>query len=376
VNNEIRRRIAAYQSAGQIAQFLETREAGLGAKMLSSLAKTVAYRRVNPKTPMNNYPIDVETIQVPMDWSRSLRNRAAQTAPGAYAMHASDALTMGLTSRLTDDPELTRAALNAIGARYPWASATGRAAGTALQSELGGAAATVAGGGRIAPWVGDIGVGALAGLFSDDDQFANATAYGLGSGLAGSFIRAGFRPFGRAVVPLFRKGSETGLRNRVRAAGNIASDELQRLGKKGVRLGHLSYEDEVAHWLSQGLPLRTARYFAEEAERGGSHLLPRRFFKKLGISSKAQDGIFNVLRPRGISKGRLNQLHYGVDKHFKGAGISRDYGGGGWSGQQLGWEKFGPLDKVWFAIPGPTKAVLGSGLAAGAILDAFDVGPG
>ena len=83
---------------------------------------------------------------------------------------------------------------------------------------------------------------------------------------------------------------------------------------------------------------------------------------------------FNVLKPRGLTTGEMQELHFRVDPKFNGGKIRAEFGGGTWSGADLGWEKYGRPGRVWYGAPGPLKAAVGTPLAigAGAAVDYFD----
>jgi hypothetical protein len=74
---------------------------------------------------------------------------------------------------------------------------------------------------------------------------------------------------------------------------------------------------------------------------------------------------FNVLKPQGITRGDMYELHYKVDPKFKGTGFPARVGGGGWSGAALGLKEYGLAGRIWHGSPAPLKARVG-GLGGGA----------
>ena len=68
---------------------------------------------------------------------------------------------------------------------------------------------------------------------------------------------------------------------------------------------------------------------------------------------------FNVLRPEGITRGDMYELHYKVDPRFSGTSVLD----GKWNGGELGLKRYGPLGRIWHGSPAPLKARVG-GLGA------------
>lgn len=74
---------------------------------------------------------------------------------------------------------------------------------------------------------------------------------------------------------------------------------------------------------------------------------------------------FNVLKPRGLTTGEMHELHYNVDPKFGGGKIRAEFGGGRWSGKDLGWERYGRARRLWYGAPGPLKAAVWTPIAIG-----------
>ena len=119
--------------------------------------------------------------------------------------------------------------------------------------------------------------------------------------------------------------------------------------------------------LSQGFSPADAAYLAEPYVGMGHHaILPRRTTLPdwLGggpVPTSISDSTFNVLKPPGISRGDMYELHYKVDPQFKGARLQK---GGGWSGKQLGLQEYEFPQRIWYGTPNATKrAAAGIGIA-------------
>jgi hypothetical protein len=70
----------------------------------------------------------------------------------------------------------------------------------------------------------------------------------------------------------------------------------------------------------------------------------------------------------------MHELHFKVDPSFRGGKIPAEFGGGTWSGKDLGWTRYGRLGRYWYGAPAPLKAAVGTPIAlgAGAAVDGFD----
>ncbi|WP_304165643.1 hypothetical protein [Phenylobacterium aquaticum] len=142
-------------------------------------------------------------------------------------------------------------------------------------------------------------------------------------------------------------------------------------GAKAVTgLERLSNVGNVEKYLAQGFSHKGAEHLATlyPASNMGSHFIPRRtrlpdFLGGGPLPKSFSDGVFNVLKPEGMSRGDLYELHYKVDPQFYGTKVIR---GEGWSGKRLGLERHGPLGRLWHGSPPPLKArAAGLGASAG-----------
>lgn len=131
-------------------------------------------------------------------------------------------------------------------------------------------------------------------------------------------------------------------------------------------------------YLARGIEPGLADYFATPYTGGGHHYWPRRMNlpSSLGggpLPTVISDSPFFLLKPEGISTGDMYELHYKVDPKYGGGKIPAEFGGGRWSGDELGWEKYDQLGRLWHGAPTPLKALAGSGVVgAGALVDQVD----
>lgn len=158
--------------------------------------------------------------------------------------------------------------------------------------------------------------------------------------------------------------------------------------KRLAGVGALSKDALMAKFLEQGFNPAQASYLAEPYMGMGHHYVPRSFRIReaakgpplpkaiIGwrLPQAVSDSAFNVLKPRGISRGNFYELHYKVDRSFGGTRLPAKEGGGTWSGKDLGLKKYNKAGRVWHGSPGPLKAAVGGGAAAGSAwaYDRFD----
>jgi hypothetical protein len=65
-----------------------------------------------------------------------------------------------------------------------------------------------------------------------------------------------------------------------------------------------------------------------------------------------------------MERGQFYRQHFGLDDFYHGGRIGADFGGGGWSGQKLGWTKYNPAERIWYGMPDATKTVVVGGPTA------------
>lgn len=135
--------------------------------------------------------------------------------------------------------------------------------------------------------------------------------------------------------------------------------------KAGAGIGRMSRAARVARHLKEGFTPRKAEHLADVYTGRGDHAFLKertRLPEFLGggpLPRWALDNPFNVLKPNGISRGEMYELHSRVDPFFYGAGFPNRVGGGGWSSKRLGIEKYPMPERLYYRTPGPTKAVVG-----------------
>ena len=132
VNGQIRKMIGEGRDPAAIVGFMNSVSPGLGDEKAGDVMAAVKFRAQNPTVPLDRYSVSVETRQVPMGTARSMTNAAAQTPGGAYAMNAIDALSAGNAAKLTDNPTLARAGMDAVSSENPVSSFLGTATGGAI----------------------------------------------------------------------------------------------------------------------------------------------------------------------------------------------------------------------------------------------------
>jgi hypothetical protein len=148
---------------------------------------------------------------------------------------------------------------------------------------------------------------------------------------------------------------------------------LRRMGEFGPGRKILTASDYIA----QGVPPGTARYFERPYKGIGHHAVGRsaKLYSWLGggpVPRTIVESPLTRVGPRGLTNGEFFPLHYGVDKYYYGGKVPADLGGGGWSGKELGWDKYGAVDRYWYGTPGPLKAAAGAGVVgAGAVVDSL-----
>jgi len=165
-------------------------------------------------------------------------------------------------------------------------------------------------------------------------------------------------PSATAPAPTFegelRRNFEIG-QNQGELAFDVGSLVVGGPAAKMVKgLPRLSNVGNVDRYLAQGFSPRAAAHLAKPypASNMGSHFIPRD--TKLPdvlsggpLPKSYSDGVFNVLKPEGISRGDFYELHYRVDPRFHGTGVR----GEPWSGNALGLERHGLVGRIWHGSP-------------------------
>jgi hypothetical protein len=116
-------------------------------------------------------------------------------------------------------------------------------------------------------------------------------------------------------------------------------------------------------------------YLEEPYDGEGSHYYRKAGYqlllpfsrKKIKLPPFISNSPMNRLKPRGIKRGPMYELHFKVDPDYYASALPARVGGGRWHGEDLGFEKYSPLGQLWHGAPGPLKATLGGILAAGTL---------
>jgi hypothetical protein len=160
--------------------------------------------------------------------------------------------------------------------------------------------------------------------------------------------------------------------------GAVALPEVAE-GLNAVRTFAATRDANIAKFMGQGFDEATARYLSKPYKGQGEHaIIPQAQDRILGfkppwlgkvtIPDWIMDSPLNVSKPRGLSQGDFYEYHYGVDPHFYGSRLPRYLNGGkGWSGGQLGAERYSGAEQLWRRTPQiwkdyPAGATLGDSL--------------
>jgi hypothetical protein len=148
----------------------------------------------------------------------------------------------------------------------------------------------------------------------------------------------------------------------------------------------LPVEEQAARWMAKGLSEPQARYMTEPYVGMGSHFYPRgaKLPERIGtvplpkflagrpmpLPKAISDSRFNVLKPSGISRGDMYEMHFQVDPRFNVARLPPRLGKS-WRGKALGIEKHGPIGRIVHGAPTALKQTVGGGAGgAGGVLSA------
>jgi hypothetical protein len=158
-------------------------------------------------------------------------------------------------------------------------------------------------------------------------------------------------------------------------AATLAGGEVIQ-GLRGIEAVEALRAAKVAKYVDQGFSTAQAEYLASPYVGTGHHFMPQATEYPLTnrkITGRLMDNPFNVLRPEGITRGDMYELHYKVDPQYHGSKIGAAHGGGRWSGADLGLDKYGPLGRLWYGSPTPLKGAV-SGAGTGVALGFYDAG--
>lgn len=145
------------------------------------------------------------------------------------------------------------------------------------------------------------------------------------------------------------------------------------LAKSAKGLSAISKASKAEKYLAQGFTPAQAAHLAERYPKYGMghHFGPQR----MGLPRSYSESVFNRLKPEGITRGDMYELHYEVDPKFHATGFPLKVGGGRWSGAALGLKKHGLAGRLWHGSPAPLKARVGGlGATTGAAMYATEDG--
>lgn len=176
-----------------------------------------------------------------------------------------------------------------------------------------------------------------------------------------------------------KRGFDVGLNN-----GELGFDGASLLVggefiKGAAGLGNAAKAVEPAEAAILTAKPQFAAYFDEPYVGMGHHIVPRRTTLPswLGggeVPKFIMESPFNKIQENNMSKRDFFRNHYGVDDWYFGGNVKKEFGGGGWSGADLGWSKYGPLDRFIYGTSPATKALVGPPLVFGTTIDLLDQG--
>jgi hypothetical protein len=189
----------------------------------------------------------------------------------------------------------------------------------------------------------------------------------------------------------------------IRPSDPDTSAQFDRNFKAGMRAGDLQFQGALAaapelkglgaarsltraEQIMKSLKdfsLRDAKYLAEPYPWKGHHAvakrarIPKDIFGvplPVAIAGKAlpkvfTESAFNLVKPKGITRGEMYELHARIDPHFHGTGGLPD--SRRWSARDLGIQRYDPVRRVWYGTPDATKkavaGVAGASAAGGGL---------
>ncbi len=274
VKDEYRARLAAGQNAGTIIRWLNS--AGVtNPGVYRTVAEQVAFRKQNPRIPIENYPIDaIDDRAIPTGVMREITNAAADSPVGSYFMSAGDAATGFTLDNMAANPELARIGMEQARQRNPNASLAGTVSGgvlATLAAEAGLARAGLQGAGVLAPraLAADAAYGAAAGAGSSDynaqGEAATADDRALGA-VTGAAAAAGGGAAARgALTAASRAAAPTGGRLAQLYEAGVRPSPGQRFANSGMVGSALNAAEESLQSVPVvGSAIRSTREAARE----------------------------------------------------------------------------------------------------------------
>ena len=207
LNSKIRARIQAGQTAEEIVSYLDGVVPGLGQTLSTQVDAATKYRQEFPDTSMSKYPIDVERVKVPASATQQFLGKVAKSAVGGYLTGAASGLTAGTLAQMTENPELTNAALAGIAEESPISSFIGEATGAGLSMIPAVRLGRVAGlGARGAEAGASTLYGGIYGGATGEGDLPTDIALGAAGGLIGQFVgEKAAAAMGRIAAPQIDK---------------------------------------------------------------------------------------------------------------------------------------------------------------------------
>ena len=145
-------------------------------------------------------------------------------------------------------------------------------------------------------------------------------------------------------------------------AGLIATPEVFE-GLNAVRTFAATREANIAEMMARGIDEPTAVKLSRRYDGQGDHAVIQKrqksilgfktpLLKEAPIPQWFMDGPLNVSKPRGLSQYDFYKYHYGVDGQFHGGKLPNGPDGPrGFSGRNLGFERYGQPGRTWARIP-------------------------
>jgi len=215
MNAKVSAMLKAGASADQIRKFLQS--AQIDPATVRGIDEAAAFRQKFPSY-QGDYPVDVESVKIPLGTVGSTLNKLGQSGLGAYAMNAADALTAGNLAKMDSNPVAAQGAIDAISNNHGGAALLGNMTGGAL-------AAT-----GLETGLAGLGMKAAPAMLASDALYggtfgASHSDNPLTGGLEGALIGVGGGKLGRGVA----KGVGT-------LAKGVSNQAVQALNKAGVRM--------------------------------------------------------------------------------------------------------------------------------------------
>lgn len=218
VNARVSQMIKSGASAGQVRQYLNSVQPGLGQR-----AQNIEdWVKFNNQHPQGKIGVNIEQVWQPASRFSSELGGAGMTAPGQFAIRTADALTAGTLDNLTPDPGVARAAMDANAESFPVADTLGNFAGNV---------AATAGAGKLLGAARFLPAFARGGAAAD---LLYGTAYGAGSADEGSRLTGGLTGGGLNLVG--GKLGETGTKALGSTLTGVTDPFVQYLARRGVRM--------------------------------------------------------------------------------------------------------------------------------------------